>query len=120
MEKGAFPCDTLKHNNTKTPKVHTTVVVSVLEHLRSLDTGKEGGRDGEREREREREREKGGGGGRRKREKDKPLSFACTLVLTCTSASDNTHTCIHTHTHTRALTTYWTVPTRDSHTLLWS
>ena len=58
MEKGAFPCDALKYNNTKTPEVHTAVVVSVLEHLRSLRE-----RGEERERERERDRE---GGGERK------------------------------------------------------
>lgn len=44
MEKGAFPCDTLKYNNTKTPEVHTAVVVGVLENLRSLEM-----REGERE-----------------------------------------------------------------------
>ena len=69
MEKGAFPCDALKHNNTKTPEVHAAVVVSVLEHLRSLrgterETGEGGGeREGEREGgggEREREGERGG------------------------------------------------------------
>ena len=69
MEKRSLPCDTFKHNNTKTPKVHTTVVVSVLQHLRSLWNQNTG-----RERERERERE-------------------CRLVL------DALHTHTHTHTH---------------------
>ena len=49
MEKGAFPRDAFKHNNTKAPKVYTAVVVSVLEHLRSLGVvggGGGGGRGG--------------------------------------------------------------------------
>ena len=54
MEKGAFPSDALKHYYTKTPKIHTTVVVGVLKNFRSLGEG-----------EREQGSEEGGGGGKR-------------------------------------------------------
>ena len=62
MEKGAFPCDALKHYNTKAPKVHTAIVDGVLKNLRGLrERGRRSVCEREKVRERERERERGGG-----------------------------------------------------------
>ena len=90
MEKGAFPRDTFKHYDTKTPKVYATVVVGVLEYFRSLEWTRRG--EGERRRGRgermTKRRKEGGDGWMERYEMKQGGRGRCVCVCVCVCVSE--------------------------------